>query len=237
MQLFICFKFEAEPRVKRLYKNYIKSTEHTIKLDNDIWNDIKTFFTENYSEYSIILTLEDKSTKSYADFDSAKDFIIENDSRLKKIRLFAQEGEEAIKIDYVTGMWTKQPVMSAEAKYLAINEAKINEFFKRLKKGGKAGHFELYSYVICGIYMFFLMSRAFNWLNKELVSLIMIISAIVNLIVIAAYNEIAWGRKRVIFWIDEDKKKMHMKRTKRIRGVMYASCAVILIDMAIKTFF
>lgn len=222
---------------KKLYKNYIKSTDHTIKLDNVIWQDIKSFIIENYREHSIIITTNDSSTQKFTDFDSAGEFIIEADNSIRKISLFAQDGEEAIKIDYVNGVWTKQPVMSAEAKYFAANETKINEFLERLKKGGKTGHLELYSYVLCGIYMFFLLSRAFAWFNKDLVSLIMIISAIVNLIVIAAYNEIAWGRKRVIFWIDEDKKKMHMKRAKIIKGVMYASCAVILIDMAIKTFF
>ena len=122
----------------KLQKNYMKRYEHTIKLDNEMWEDIKAFFMENYSEYSIILTMEDESTKKCIDFDSAKDLIIEEDDNIRKIRLFAQAGDEAIKIDYVNGMWTKQPAIFSEAKHVNKNYSIVNEFNKKLRDKSKS---------------------------------------------------------------------------------------------------
>jgi len=230
-------EYEVDIMEQKLQKNYIESYNHTIKLDNETWQYIKEFFMDNYSEQLIVITLEEEDAQEYTDFDSAKDAIIKADNKIRKISLFAGHGEEDIKIDYVNGMWTKVPAMCAEAMHSKQNENMIKQFLESLKEKGKAEHINLYNYMLTGAYLFFLLCSFYNWLDSFDVTLIMFITMVPLIIINAAYCEIAWGRKRIIFWLDEDKKKDTIKKVKMMKGVMYFSYGAMLVYMVGNIFF
>lgn len=213
----------------KLQKNYLGSFEHSAKLDSDIWNDIKTFFTDNYSEHSIIFTLEDESTKKYIDFDSAAEFIIENDSNIKKIRLFAKQDEEIIKIDYVTGMWTKQAALVSEANHVSGSYDKVSAFHIKLREQSKINYRRPFFYVVLSIYLFAFAANAYNFFKNEMPNIIMFIALILGMIYTISTKSITWGRKKVYILLDREKEKRVLRKKKTINWIVYGIAVFVLI--------
>lgn len=221
----------------KLHNNYIESDGHTTKLDNSTWQDIKAFFMDNYKNHSIKVTTGDEIAKNFTDFDRAGEYIITADTSIRKIQMSASDGEQNIKIDYTHGMWSKQPTMLAEVNHAGTNERRIKDFLIRLKEGGKPKDMDLYNYMVIGVYLFFLLSNYFRWFESFSIMVIIFILVVTLIILNAAYNEFAWGRKQIIFWLDEKKKNREIKKSKTIQWVVYASCVLMLVYSIIDIFF
>lgn len=227
----------SETKTSEYSRNYIKNYTHTIKIDSNVWQHIKKFIIDNYMQYSINVLTEEDSTKNFIDFDRAGQFIIDADRSIKKISIDANDKDENIKIEYVNGIWTKSPAMSAETNHSKINEEKVKDFLTELRDGGKPEHINLFNCILMSIYMFFMVCRLNSWFPVSTVSLIMFIAIGLNLVFNVIYSEMKWGRKRILFWLDDEKKTETLKRIKMIRTAAYVSYGVILIYMIVMIFF
>lgn len=214
----------------------IQSNRHTIKLDNNTWQDIKKFIGDNYSRLSINI-VTDNDNQNFTDFDRAGEFIVEACNHIKKIGLYAQENDEDLKIDYTNGIWTKRTAMYAQANSAITNENKVKAFLFKLQNTAKPEYIDLYNYLLPTAYLLMLFSNIFNWFKGLDTSVVMLITVLPIVIFGAVYNEMAWGRKRIIFWLDENKKNEDIKMFKRIRAVMYICYAVTLVFMVGSIFF
>ncbi|MBN2879313.1 MAG: hypothetical protein JXN65_06730 [Clostridia bacterium] len=113
---------------KKIYETY-KSTGKTVKLDREIWEDIKKYLAVNYKEQEIKIDLADGSRKKLSDMNEAYELIIDYQEDIKRIEINARKEEALSQFLYVNIKESFDNTLYISLETSDLSEKKANKRF------------------------------------------------------------------------------------------------------------
>jgi len=209
---------------KKIYETY-KSTGRTVKLDREIWDDIKKYLAVNYKEQEIKIDLADGSRKKLSDMNDAYEVILDCHEDIKKIEINAHETETKITVRYIN---TKEAFDDTFLVSLKISELEkmqtAREFaeniYKKTRLFSKAESLIPVGIIGAMLFIFYklgLFETARSWAQAwAIIALRFIVLFFFSYLYLRA-DKVLKFEKGVQFWTDDNSAEYYEELNKRRR--------------------